>query len=82
MKLTVLRAVISTLLLLAFILLVFSGALLYFAKTGVVWGVPRYVLRSLHICAAAAMCVCAPVHLIINRRQYLAELRASRKTVV
>jgi len=79
MRRSVLKAILSTLLILTLLILVFSGTLLYFGKTGVVLGVPRYMLRGIHFCAAVLMCVCAAIHLILNRKAYKAELRACAK---
>ena len=79
MKSSAVRAILSTVLILALAALVFTGALLYFGKTGVVWGISRSALRSAHFAAAVAMCLFAAVHLFLNRRAYLAELRALSK---
>ena len=72
------KAILSSLLILVYLLLAFTGALLYFGKTGVVLGIPRYILRETHFWVAIAMCVLIPVHLFLNLRVYLAELRALR----
>ena len=74
-----LKAVISTILALLFLLLAATGALLYFGKTGVVWGFTRQGLRGTHFWAAVSMCVLIVVHLTLNFRVYLAELRALMK---
>ena len=76
MKKLPVKAVLSTLLMLLFCYLAFSGALLYFGKTGVILGIPRYVLRETHFWAAASMCVLIPLHLILNLGLYKAELRS------
>ena len=76
MKLSAVKAVLSTLLIPVFLVLVLSGALLYFGKTGVVWGMPRYMIRNAHTVAAVLMCVIVPTHFILNHRIYRAELRA------
>ena len=70
------KAVLTTLLILVFLCLVFTGALLYFGKTGVVWGIPRHALREFHFYVAVSMCVLIPVHLIFNFRLYIAELKS------
>lgn len=79
MKLSAVKAVLSTLLIPVFLTLVLSGALLYFGKTGVIWGIPRYMIRNGHTAAAALMCIIIPIHFVINRRIYRAELRALGK---
>ena len=73
------KAVLSTILALLFLLLAATGVLLYFGKTGVIWGFSRQSLREIHFWAAASMCVFIPVHLILNCRLYLAELRVLMK---
>ena len=71
-----LKALISSLLLLLFLFLAFSGALLYFGKTGMVMGFARNTLREAHAWAAALTCILAAVHFFINRRIYLAEVKS------
>ena len=73
------KAIISSLLILIFLFLVFTGALMYFGKTGVVWGVSRYNLRAVHFWVAVSMCILIPVHFIVNFRLYRSELKALSK---
>ena len=75
MKKASVKGVLATLLILVFIFLALTGTLLYFGKTGQVWGIPRYELREAHFVAAVSMCVFAPVHLLLNLRVYRGELR-------
>ena len=70
------KAILSTLLILLFLFMAFTGALLYFGKTGMVLGFSRHALREAHFWVAVSMCVFIPVHLILNMRIYLTELRA------
>ena len=70
------KAVISTLLILCVLFLAFSGALMYFGKTGMVWGISRSGLRAVHFWVAIGMCIFTAAHLVYNYRVYLAELRA------
>ena len=70
------KAILSVLLLLLFGYLAFSGALLYFGKTGMVMGIPRITLRETHSWAALFACVLIPVHLFFNRRLFLSELKS------
>jgi len=79
MKKQSIKAILSTLLILIFLVLVFTGTLLYFGRTGVVLGFSRYILREAHFWIAASMCVLIPVHLILNLRIYKAELRTMRR---
>ena len=76
MKKSIIKAVISTLLLLTVLLLAATGALLYFGKTGLVWGISRYFLREFHFYMAIFMCVLAVVHMVLNFRQYFSALCA------
>jgi len=70
------KAILSSLLLLIFLFLAVSGAALYFNKTGIALGIARASLRQAHFIAAASLCLLIIVHIIINFKQYLAELRA------
>ena len=76
MKQLSIKAILSSLLLLTFLFLALSGALLYFGKTGVVLGFTRHTLRNAHAWAALLMCVLASVHLFLNLRLFGAELRS------
>ena len=73
------KAVLSSLLIMIFLFLAVSGAMMYFAKTGMVLGIPRGALRSAHAITAFSMCVLIPIHLFSNRRLYLNELKALSK---
>ena len=79
MKKISLKALLSTLLMVVLLILIFTGALLYFGKTGVIWGISRGVLRKFHFFTAVSMCVLVTVHLSLNCRLFLSELRALRK---
>jgi len=79
MKLLAIKGILSSILLFLFLYLAFSGALLYFGKTGVILGITRYALREAHFWAALSMCALIPVHLLLNRRLYLSELRSLRR---
>jgi len=70
------KAIISSLLLLSFLFLAISGAMLHFGKTGVVMGFARGSLRNAHTWAAVFMCILVFVHLIMNIRLYISELKS------
>jgi len=74
----ILKVVLSTLLILLFLFLAFTGALLYFGKTGIVLGFARSALRGAHFAAAVSMFVLIPIHFFANFRLYKAELKAAR----
>ena len=76
MKMSAVKAMLSTFLVVVFIILAFTGALLYFGKTGVVWGMSRHAIRRAHLVAAVSICVAVPIHFFVNRRIYLSELRS------
>jgi len=78
MKKLSIKAILSIVLVLVFLALAFTGALLYFGKTGVVLGVSRHVLRQVHFWVAASMCTLVPVHLLLNLRTLRTELRTLR----
>ncbi|MCL1975503.1 MAG: DUF4405 domain-containing protein [Firmicutes bacterium] len=76
MKESSLKAIVSILLLALLVILALSGALLYFGKTGQVWGIARYALRNAHTVAALAAILVAALHLFLNRRFFLRGLSA------
>ena len=76
MKKLPVRAVVSSILILAFLFLAASGAMLYFGKTGLVLGFARGAIRNAHAWAAVILCVLAALHMILNFRLYLSELKA------
>ena len=76
MKKNHIKAMLSGLLLLAFLVLAISGAMLYFGKTGVILGLPRGSLRDAHALTALIMCVLVLAHLFLNRRVFSSELKS------
>ena len=74
-----LKAVISSLLLLAFLYLAATGAMLYFGKTGLILGIPRRTLLDTHAWVALFMAVLVVVHLILNLQLYVAGLKSLAK---
>ena len=73
MKRPVFKAILSTLLFLLFAYLAFSGALLYFGKTGLMLGVSRNTWRETHARAAFSMGVIVLLHMVLNIRLYHGE---------
>ncbi|MCL2125759.1 MAG: DUF4405 domain-containing protein [Oscillospiraceae bacterium] len=78
-RIAAVRAVLSTLLIIIVLFLAFTGALLYFGKTGLVWGISRYTLRGIHFAAAILMCLIVVIHFVVNRKIYVAGIRALTK---
>jgi uncharacterized membrane-anchored protein YitT (DUF2179 family) len=74
------KAILSGLLLLLFVYLAFSGALLYFGKTGVVMGIARHSLRETHAWTAFILCFLIISHLFLNRRIFLGEWKSLIKS--
>ena len=74
-----LKAVISGLLLIVFLILTLSGALLHIGKTGMIWGIARHALRDAHALAAVLMLLLLVAHLFLNRRVFLKEWKALLK---
>ncbi|MDR0469736.1 MAG: DUF4405 domain-containing protein [Peptococcaceae bacterium] len=76
MKRLPIKGVLSCLLFLIFCFLVFSGALLYIGKTGVIMGIARGTLRDVHFWVALLACVLIPVHVFLNRSLFLSEMKS------
>jgi hypothetical protein len=76
MKKSHLKAVLSSLMLLTFIFLAVSGAMLFFGKAGVVLGFARSSLLGAHVRAAILMCALVLTHFILNRRLFFSELKS------
>ena len=70
------KAIISTLLIIVFLLLALSGGMLHFATTGLVWGFTRHFLREFHFWIAVAMCALVIAHFILNSRLFGSEVRS------
>ena len=79
MKKAAIKGVLSTILMMAFAFLAVTGALLYFGKTGVIWGVSRQFLRSAHFWVAVSICVLIIAHITLNFRLYRSELQPIKK---
>jgi len=79
MKKLSVKAILSTLLMIVFLIIVFTGALLYFGRTGVVLGFSRHLLREAHFWAAVSMCALEAAHFFLHFRIYRVELRAFRR---
>ena len=76
MKRLPVKAILSSLLLLTFLFLAASGAMLYFGKTGVVMGFARGTLLNAHAWAAVIMSVLVILHLFLNRGLYFSGLKS------
>jgi len=75
MKRPCIKAILSSLLIILFFVMAVTGTLLYFGKTGMIWGISRRVLRETHFCLAITLCVLIVIHVVLNFRLYSAELR-------
>ena len=74
-----LKAVLSTLLMISFLLLAVSGFAMHFNTTGLVLGLPRYLLRQLHTVCAAVMSAAVLLHLALNLKLLRAEWKQGRR---
>jgi len=74
MKRRIVKAILSSLLMIVFLLMLLTGVLLFFGKTGMIWGFSRYTLRVMHFYMALFMCVLICIHLILNCKLFLSEL--------
>ena len=75
MKKPHIRAILSTLLIIIFLILATTGTVLYFGKTGMILGFSRQFLRNVHFCAAIIISALVLAHFILNFRLYTAEFR-------
>ena len=74
-----LKAVLSTLLMISFLLLAVTGFAMHFNSTGLVLGLPRYIVRGLHTAGAAVMSAAVVLHFLLNLRTLLAEWKQGRR---
>lgn len=74
-----LKAILSTLLLLSFLLLAVTGFAMHFNSTGLVLGLPRYIVRSLHTVCAVVMSAAVALHFLLNLKTLLAEWKQGRR---
>jgi accessory gene regulator protein AgrB len=73
------KAALSSLLALVFLFMAITGAMLFFGKAGLILGFSRANVRGAHAIAAIVVCTLVPVHFILNRRLYIAELKSLKK---
>ena len=73
------KAILSTLLLLALLLLALTGFAMHFNTTGLVLGLPRYIVRQVHTVCAVFMSGAVLLHLALNLKTLLAEWRQGRR---
>ncbi|MBQ6537193.1 MAG: DUF4405 domain-containing protein [Firmicutes bacterium] len=74
-----LKAVLSAVLLLCLLFLAVSGFAMHFNTTGLVLGLPRYLLRQLHTVCAAVMSAAVLLHLALNLKLLRAEWKQGRR---
>lgn len=73
------KAILSTMLLLALLLISLTGFALYFNSTGQVLGLPRYVVRQIHAICAMVMLGAGLLHFALNLKTLRAEWRQGRR---
>lgn len=69
------KGILSTILLAAFILAALSGLALWIYKGGLVLGLPRAYWKWAHHAGSLLMLLGVPLHFILNRKLYRAELK-------
>ena len=79
MNRSLLKAVLSAVLLLCLLFLAVSGFAMHFNTTGLVLGLPRYIVRGLHTAGAAVMSAAVVLHFLLNLRTLLAEWKQGRR---
>jgi hypothetical protein len=79
MNRSLLKAVLSVVLLLCLLFLAVSGFAMHFNTTGLVLGLPRYLLRQLHTVCAAVMSAAVLLHLALNLKLLRAEWKQGRR---
>ncbi len=79
MNRSLLKAVLSAVLLLCLLFLAVSGFAMHCNTTGLVLGLPRYLLRQLHTVCAAVMSAAVLLHLALNLKLLRAEWKQGRR---
>ena len=77
-----LKGILSSVLIVLFLVVAVSGAMLYFGRTGLIMGIPRGVIRDAHIWSGFAMTAAVPLHLILNLRVFRGELKSLAKGIL
>lgn len=75
-----LRGIISTILIAAFIFSYGTGAILYFSKTGMWFLFSRGFIKNVHVIFTVTMGVGVLLHLYLNRKMYVSEVKALTKS--
>lgn len=73
------KAILSTLLLVSLVLLAVTGFAMHFNTTGLVLGLPRYIVRQAHTVCAVFMSGGIVLHFILNLKTLMAEWRQGRR---
>jgi Na+-driven multidrug efflux pump len=74
-----LKAVLSTILFVCFLLLAITGGITYFMKIGMIGIFSRKFLHDLHVVVALVMSLCIVFHFTLNFGLFKAELKAFLK---
>ena len=73
------KDILSTLLLVSLVLLAVTGFAMHFNTTGLVLGLPRYIVRQAHTVCAVFMSGGIVLHFILNLKTLMAEWRQGRR---
>lgn len=71
------KALLSTMLLLCVLLICLTGGGLYFSHSGLVLGLPRHLVKNLHALCWLAMLAAIIPHFILNLRLFAREWRGA-----
>lgn len=75
MKISKIRAILSTILILSGLLSLSTGAILYFLKYGMWLCFTRNFLNDIHVFSGLIMGISMTVHFVFNRRMYIVEIK-------
>ena len=73
------KGILSTVMIVAVLVVMFTGVLLFFFKGGMIMGVARAHLLSVHGWTAIVFFVCIVLHFILNFKVYISELKKKSK---
>jgi len=73
------KAIISTVLLVLMLIVLITGIAMYFVKGGIILGIPRYYVTTIHVWCAFILAVFAIVHFILNAKIFKSEWTSQNK---
>jgi len=73
------KAVLSAVLALCFVIIMATGLALHYMRTGMLWIFTKRFIHDAHAVVSYIMTACVALHLILNRKIYRSELKAFAK---